>query len=95
MKEIDLHHMNSEDALKIFVIKYNILFKEGYRGEIKIIHGYGSGTLLSTDIIRTKLRIFLKKNSSSLNFRLDLNPGITYVKPIKNLEINTSKKKFK
>ncbi|MGL6063535.1 MAG: Smr/MutS family protein [Fusobacteriaceae bacterium] len=88
MKEIDLHQMNSDDALKIFIIKYNNFFKSGYRDEIKVIHGYGSGTLLSTDIIRTKLRFFLKKHSSALNFRLDLNPGITYVKPIKVLNVN-------
>ncbi|MGL5122892.1 MAG: Smr/MutS family protein [Fusobacteriaceae bacterium] len=93
MKEIDLHHMNSDDALKIFIIKYNNFFKSGYRDEIRIIHGYGSGTLLSTDIIRTKLRIFLKKNSSKLNFRLDLNPGVTYVKPLQIIEIKIIKKK--
>ena len=40
--EIDLHYMNFDDALKVFITKYNRLYKSGDRKEIMVIHGYGS-----------------------------------------------------
>ena len=40
--EIDLHHMNFDDALRVFITKYNLLYKKGERREIMVIHGYGS-----------------------------------------------------
>lgn len=40
--EIDLHQMNFDDALRVFITKYNSLYKKGERREIMVIHGYGS-----------------------------------------------------
>lgn len=94
MHEIDLHDMNYDTALKIFVQKYNHIYRSGYKGEIKIIHGYGSGSLLSTDIIRTKIRQYLNKNKNHLKIRLDMNPGATYVTPLTLLPIKKNKKYF-
>ena len=66
MYEIDLHFMCSETALKLFIEKYNNIYRSGYRGEIKIIHGYGSSSLNSTDIIRQRIRSFLLRNKENL-----------------------------
>lgn len=91
MLEIDLHHMNYDTALKIFIDKYNSAFRKGYRDEIRIIHGYGSISLDSTSVIRTKLREYLSRNRTCLSVRLDMNPGVTYVIPI--LPLPSKKKK--
>lgn len=40
--EIDLHDMNYEDALRIFIIKYNEILRKKDNKEICVIHGYGS-----------------------------------------------------
>ncbi len=85
MYEIDLHFMCSETALKLFIEKYNNIYRSGYRGEIKIIHGYGSSSLNSTDIIRQRIRSFLLRNKENLKMRIDINQGVTYVTPIKIL----------
>lgn len=87
MVEIDLHEMNYETAQKIFIQKYNNFYRSGYRGEIKVIHGYGAGSLASTDIIRTKIRAYLNKNKNHVKIRIDLNQGVTYVTPINLLPI--------
>ena len=54
--EIDLHQMNFDDALRVFITKYNSLYKKGERREIMVIHGYGSKFLDSTPVIRTKIK---------------------------------------
>lgn len=81
MLEIDLHQMNFDTALKIFIEKYNQALRKGYRGEICVIHGYGAGHLDKTPVIRTKLREYLGRNRIFLSVRLDMNPGVTYVTP--------------
>lgn len=84
--EIDFHDMTYEDALRIFIIKYNQMLRSGDRREICIIHGYGSKYLDRSSILRTKLRAYLSRQRGKLEYRLDLNPGVTYVKPISILE---------
>lgn len=91
--EIDLHYMNFDDALKVFVTKYNRLYKQGERKEIMVIHGYGSKYLDRTPVIRTKIREYFSRNKDCVKMRLDLNPGVTYVTPIKPLPIPAKKKK--
>lgn len=91
--EIDLHNMNYDDALRVFVKKYNKLYKLGERKEIKVIHGYGSRSLDHTPVILTKLRAYFSRNKDSVKIRLDMNPGVTYVTPIKPLTIPKKKKK--
>lgn len=92
-KEIDLHSMNYEDALKIFIQKYNEFLSQGYCGEICIIHGYGANRLEANPVIMGKLRSYLSKQQGKLLYRLDLNPGVTYVKPIERLIWKGKKKR--
>lgn len=91
--EIDLHYMNFDDALKVFIQKYNKLYKAGQRKEIKVIHGYGSGFLDSESVIRTKIRAYFSRNRDCVKTRLDMNPGVTYVTPLKPLPILRKKKR--
>lgn len=91
--EIDLHQMNFDDALKVFVTKYNFLYKRGIRKEIMVIHGYGSKFLDSTPVIRTKIRDYFLRNKDCVKMRLDMNPGVTYVTPLKPLSLPKKKKR--
>lgn len=93
IKEIDLHYMDYETALKFFVNKYNSFYKSGYRKEIRVIHGYGSGTLLGKGVIREKIRGYFSRNSEHLKYRVDLNPGVTYVTPLTLLPLVKGRKK--
>lgn len=85
MNSIDLHLMCSETALRAFREKYNEFYREGSRSEIKVIHGYGSGSLSSSDVIRQKLRNYIMRNKEYMRLRIDLNQGVTYVTPLKLL----------
>lgn len=78
---IDLHLMDSETAIRIFKKKYNEALKKKDKREIKIIHGYGANKFDVNPVIRDKIRDFLSRNKSKLKYRLDLNPGVTYVLP--------------
>ncbi|MGL4981132.1 MAG: Smr/MutS family protein [Fusobacteriaceae bacterium] len=93
MIEIDLHHMNFDTALKIFIERYNKLCKQGFKGEICIIHGYGAGVLDRNSVISGKIREYFSRNKDNLKYRLDMNPGVTYVTPIKPLAILKQKKR--
>ena len=80
--EIDLHQMNFDDALRVFITKY-----------IMVIHGYGSKFLDSTPVIRTKIREYFLRNKECVKMRLDMNPGVTYVMPLKPLPLPKKKKR--
>lgn len=84
--EIDFHGMSYEDALRVFIMKYNQIVRSGDKREIRIIHGYGSKYLDSSAILQTKIRAYLSRQKGKLEYRLDLNPGVTYVRPISVLE---------
>ncbi|MGL5124492.1 MAG: Smr/MutS family protein [Fusobacteriaceae bacterium] len=93
IKEIDLHDMDYETALKVFINKYNSLYKSGYIREIRVIHGYGAGTLLGKGVIREKIRGYFSRNTEYLKYRVDLNPGVTYVTPFGLLPLKKGRKK--
>ncbi|ADO83646.1 Smr/MutS family protein [Ilyobacter polytropus] len=78
---IDLHNMTCNDAIRFFITKYNELYKNGYRGSIEVIHGYGSHG--EGGVIKKRLRKFLLENKSSLKFTINANPGVTFVVPVK------------
>lgn len=90
--EIDLHNLNFDDALRVFISKYNKLYKIGERKEIMVIHGYASNRLDFTPVIKIKIREYFSRNKEYLKVRLDLNPGVTYVTPLKLLPIINNKK---
>ncbi|MGL4253066.1 MAG: Smr/MutS family protein [Fusobacteriaceae bacterium] len=93
MFEIDLHNMNFDTALKIFIQKYNNFYKQGGKGEVRVIHGYGAGVLDRNPVICTKIREYFSRNRENLRYRLDMNPGVTYVTPLKLLSVPKKKKK--
>ena len=93
IKEIDLHDMDYETALKVFISKYNSIYRTGYTKEIKVIHGYGAGTLLGKGVIKEKIRGYFSRNGEFLKYRLDLNPGVTYVTPFGLLPVVKGRRK--
>lgn len=80
---IDLHNMNRDEAIRFFIKKYNEAFKDGYRGEIVVIHGYGSSG--KGGIIKKTLKEFLDSHTTYLDYMVDTNPGITLVIPLKRI----------
>lgn len=84
--EIDLHNLDSKVAIQIFKKKYNEAIRKKDKREILIIHGYGANKLDHTPILAIKIRDFLSRNKNKLDYRLDINPGITYVVPIAKLD---------
>jgi hypothetical protein len=79
--KIDLHHLNVNDAIRIFIEKYN----ENYKKEekIEVIHGYGSGG--KGGKIKKEFQKFIKQNNKFLKYEIPLNPGATYIYPKKML----------
>ena len=84
--EIDLHNLDYKVALALFKKKYNDAIKRKDKREILIIHGYGANKLEHNPVLATNIRLFLSKNKDKLSYRLDINPGVTYVTPIFRLE---------
>ncbi len=78
---IDLHEMNRNEAIRFFIDKYNEAFKGGYRGEITVIHGYGSSG--RGGVIKKELKEFLDSHRGYLTYTVDTNPGATLVTPLK------------
>ena len=84
--EIDLHNLDFKVALSVFKKKYNEALKRKDKREILVIHGYGANKLGHKAVLEINLRNFLSNNRDKLNYRLDINPGVTYVTPISKLE---------
>ncbi len=78
---IDLHEMNRNEAIRFFIDKYNEAFKGGYRGEITVIHGYGSSG--RGGVIKKELKEFLDSHRGYLTYTVDTNPGAPLVTPLK------------
>lgn len=92
--EIDLHQMNFDDALRVFITKYNSLYKKGERREIMVIHGYGSKFLDSTPVIRTKIREYFLRNKECVKMRLDMKSRSYLCYAIKTPTITKEKEKI-
>ena len=80
---IDLHDMNRSEAIRFFIDKYNEVFKSGYRGEITVIHGYGSSG--KGGVIKKELKEFLESHKGYLTYTVDTNPGATLITPLKQI----------
>jgi hypothetical protein len=86
---LDLHGLTWAEAEASFVELYNQTLIQSGNGAVRldVVHGYGStGT---GGVLRTRMRRFLKRYNSHLDFRtgekIDGNPGHTIVVPIKPL----------
>ena len=84
--ELDLHNLDFKVALSVCKKKYTEALKKKDKSEILVIHGYGANKLGHKAVLATNLRNFLSNNRDKLSYRLDTNPGVTYVTPISRLE---------
>jgi len=87
LRELDLHGLSVNDALKTFMEFYNRSTRD-YPGEvIRVVHGYGSSG--EGGKIRLKLREFLANATASLDWKsgedVEGNLGVTFVYPRKTL----------
>lgn len=80
MREIDLHHMTVDEALKFFILCCQDEWRKGRRA-IKVIHGYGSSG--SRGKIKESIRNFVKNSPEYFNYEtgegIDMNQGYTVV----------------
>jgi hypothetical protein len=87
MRELDLHGLTVDEALKTFVHFYNHRIKSGPQEPIRVVHGYGSSG--EGGRIRLRLREFLTGAESSLDWKpgedAEGNLGVTIVYPRKIL----------
>lgn len=87
MRELDLHGLAVDDALKTFVEFYNRSIKTYPKEAIRVVHGYGSSG--GSGKIRLKLREFLAGAADSLDWETgedaEGNLGVTVVRPRKAL----------
>ena len=86
---LDLHGLTWSEAEASFIELYNRTFDQAGKVAVSIdvVHGYGStGT---GGVLRTRMRRFLARYASSLDFytgeTVDANPGHTIVVPLKPL----------
>jgi hypothetical protein len=86
VRELDLHGLSVDAALKTLVELYNYI-QSNPQEPIRIVHGYGSSG--EGGKIRVKLREFLASASSSLDWKpgedVEGNLGVTIVYPRKTL----------
>jgi hypothetical protein len=82
-RRIDLHNFTVAEAMREFVRFYNGCVRDGYRGRIEVIHGYGSNGVGGT--IRQELRAFLGAHAEIFGEYLAgeslRNPGVTILYP--------------
>jgi len=74
--------MTVKDAEADFRRFYNSVFKQGRKGMIKVIHGFGSSG--QGGVIRSRLRGLMFANRSAMTIVLGEaydNPGVTFVEP--------------
>ena len=82
-RSIDLHNFTVAEALREFVRFYNNCVRDGFRGRLEVIHGYGSTG--GGGVIREELRKYLKAYSEIFGEFLAgeslRNPGVTILYP--------------
>lgn len=84
-QQIDLHGLDVDEALKTFVSHCNKLFAGGYRGDVDVIHGYGSSG--RGGVITSRLKGFLAGHAEyfALTEWAGGNPGVTTLRQLKLL----------
>jgi hypothetical protein len=78
---IDLHDTKLEDAIPFFITKYNEFYLNGFKGEIEVIHGYGSSGI--GGVIKKRFKSFSEAYNTYFNARYTNNLGVTFITPKK------------
>jgi len=78
-EKVDLHGFAVDSAMARFIEFYNDCLNRGYRGEIEIVHGYGSSG--KGGKIKRRLSAYLDANRSKFDDIFVGNPGMTVVIP--------------
>lgn len=78
---IDLHDIKLEDAIPFFITKYNEFYLNGFKGEIEVIHGYGSSGI--GGVIKKRFKRFSEAYNAYFNVRYTNNLGVTFITPKK------------
>src|SRR5215469_9307585 len=88
MRELDLHGLTIDEAIRVFIERYN-RHVQGSREPLRIIHGWGSSG--EGGKIRRKIREFLTEATSNLDWKpgedVEGNLGVTIVYPRKVLAV--------
>jgi hypothetical protein len=81
LRTIDLHQRTVREALRDFTAFYNRAVREGYRGRLEAIHGYGSAGVGGG--IKLALRQYLETHAGCFERIVYTpgNPGVTAVYP--------------
>jgi hypothetical protein len=86
MRELDLHGLAADEAIRVFIERYN-RHVQGSREPLRIIHGWGSSG--EGGKIRRKIREFLTQAAETLDWEpgedVEGNLGVTIVYPRKAL----------
>jgi hypothetical protein len=86
MRELDLHGLTIDEAIRVFIERYN-RHVQGGREPLRIIHGWGSSG--EGGKIRRKIREFLTQATDNLDWEpgedVEGNLGVTIVYPRKIL----------
>jgi hypothetical protein len=86
MRELDLHGLTIDEAIRVFVGHYN-RHLQGSREPLRIIHGWGSSG--EGGKIRRKIREFLTEATDKLDWKpgedVEGNLGVTIVYPRRTL----------
>lgn len=86
-RSIDLHGKTVAQAIADFTAFYNRAVREGFRGRVEAIHGYGSSGVGGQ--IKPALRQFLEARAASFTRIVYApgNPGLTAVIPKSEIEL--------
>jgi hypothetical protein len=86
MRELDLHGLTIDEAIRVFIERYNRSV-QGNREPLRIIHGWGSSG--EGGKIRRKIREFLTESANNLDWQpgedVEGNLGVTIVYPRRTL----------
>jgi len=81
--EIDLHNKNVNEAINFFMTTYNEALSNGFKGEITVIHGYGSSGVGGK--IKKRFKEFSEAYKNYFKVNYNANLGVTLVRPFKAL----------
>lgn len=84
--EIDLHDKTVNEAINYFMERYNELLSGGFKGQITVVHGYGSSGVGGR--IKNRFKELSEAYKEYFKTSHTSNLGITLVHPKKSLPVS-------